>query len=178
MPDQITTTVEAARRLGVTPASVRALTARGTLPAGPPWTPQQLADARAHRGGSILRLNGHIPHHGAAGWAYGCRCSTCRDGHNRQVRDMRRARRVEALTPHLPTILNRLIQTHSMRQAVQGTGITEQAVWGIALWDAEVLAAIDAALQESRPDVPHGTEAGYRRGCRCAECRAAKRVVR
>lgn len=67
MPDQITTTVEAARQLGVTPASVRALTARGTLPAGPPWTPQQLADARAHRGGSIPRLNGHIPHHGAAG---------------------------------------------------------------------------------------------------------------
>lgn len=56
--------------------------------------------------------------------------------------------------------------------------IPAMAVWANADRDDVFREALEAALMRNRnPDQVHGTTHGYKLGCRCHECRAAKAVA-
>ncbi|WP_431881942.1 hypothetical protein [Micromonospora chalcea] len=59
--------------------------------------------------------------------------------------------------------------------AAAALGISAQTIHARVRVDPTWQAKLDAALMEGRrPDVPHGTPAGYRyHRCHCPECRAA-----
>lgn len=73
-------------------------------------------------------------------------------------------------------ILEGLRGGYRLTEVVPEVGVSHQAVWGAAevwpWWRQEV----EEALMVGRPrGINHGSTRGYKRGCRCRECREAKR---
>jgi len=113
--------------------------------------------------------------HGTARWRAGCRCTLCRSAKASADRDYRRTKSLEALSSYLLPIFDSVSSGASLSESMP-QHLHEQALWGVASWNAEVKEALDRALMDGRrPVVPHGSSSGYRHySCRCPECRAAK----
>jgi hypothetical protein len=60
------------------------------------------------------------------------------------------------------------------KQATLEIRVSPKQVWGRAQSDPAWGAELQATIDRARPtDIVHGRQSGYRRGCRCSECRAA-----
>jgi hypothetical protein len=54
--------------------------------------------------------------------------------------------------------------------------LTSKQVWGLTKTDQEWSAALEAALMATRRgDLEHGSNAAYKHGCLCKECREHQR---
>jgi hypothetical protein len=125
-----------------------------------------------------IRLPPAIRHGTTSGWRAGCGCPACREAHNVDTRDLRRAWAAIA-APVWHSLLRAIRLGRPLEDAAARHGLTVQAVWGQSAIDPVRAAALEAALYAGRdPQVPHGTVTGYRRKCRCQECREAKAADR
>lgn len=168
MPRRITSLRQAAQVAGRSAPTIAGWVTSGRLPQGP-WTERQLLKASA-----TSSSPGIASEHGTADrWRLGCTCDACRDAHLDQVRDMRRGRAIFRIDWVRDQILDILASGGTFADVHAQTGLTSQALHGAARTDADWRAALDEALMVGRdPDLAHGTPSGWRRGCRCPECRA------
>lgn len=117
------------------------------------------------------------PHGTENRWRAGCRCSECRTAHNDGSRTFRR--RVVDTRRFPPKLRDRLLALIAagvhITDAAAALRTSQQAIHRYARVHPEWGAELDEALMGGRaPEVPHGTEAGYRHHrCRCPECRQA-----
>lgn len=123
-----------------------------------------------------LRMGARRRHGTANRWRTGCRCDSCRDAHNRNLRRYRRRHAAQTLPPSTRrSILAAIRAGTPLVVAAAQAGTTQQRIWALARAVSQFGAHLDAALMWARdPAVPHGTPSGYRHHrCRCPECRAA-----
>lgn len=167
----------AARYLGVTPASIRGRIKRGTLAEGP-WEIRELEASEGRVGVSSPRgLRG--PHGTVSGWTSGCTCKPCTGAHNAETRNRNRRISTEVLEPVVSELLDLLRGGTPLPKAAKQLGVQYQRVYGVARHDVLLSRLIDEAAMAGRdPSLSHGTESAYRDGCRCPECREAKRRTR
>jgi hypothetical protein len=72
-------------------------------------------------------------------------------------------------------LLDLLAQGVSFTQALLHVGVRAHQVWGRAHSDPTWGTQLQAIIDQARPaDINHGRQAGYRQGCRCSDCRAAR----
>jgi hypothetical protein len=72
-------------------------------------------------------------------------------------------------------LLDLLAQGVPFKQALARIGVRAHQVWGRAHSDPKWGAELQATIDRARPsDINHGRQAGYRLGCRCSDCRAAR----
>lgn len=113
-----------------------------------------------------------------SGWRVGCRCDQCRDVHNEHNRNYRRER------SDLPEqvraeVLEALAAGMSFTAIDDEIGVPQQWIYSRAALDPEWSVQVDDALMQGRMSgVEHGKESTYRLGCRCGDCREAKRQSR
>ena len=160
---------EVAEIAGVATITVGGWIKAGKLPNTGPWSDLQIAHASGiSRGGSP---RGAVSEHGTASrWRFGCRCDECRRAHNAET-TRSRGPNVDWATV-APVLVEALTRGSSYRQAVEGAGVTTQAITRHRKRDQEFAAAIDSALRAGRdPALAHGSHGGWRAGCRCPECR-------
>ena len=174
MSGNVTTKVEAAAILGITPSGVADRVRRGIMKPGP-WTRRYLESLGAPLGNAGPRSE-----HGTdVRWWGGCRCAACTAAHSTRFREDRRRHSLEVLGEHRADVLEMLAGGASFEHVEDVTGLSQQRLHGIAAWEPVWRAELDAALMAGRdPGRPHGTARAYRLGCRCPECREAKQAAR
>lgn len=175
MPDLITSYAAAARKAGVSARTISDWVTRGVLSA-PPWTRRELTAAARKR----TATKPQSAEHGTASrWRAGCDCDACRDAHNRDSRDRRRAGRGDALAETWPLLLEAVAAGVPLGQACANVGLAAASLGRVLRPHPDLRAQLDAALMDGRdPDTDHGTQGAYRAGCRCPECREAKTASR
>jgi hypothetical protein len=96
--------------------------------------------------------------------------------------DMARARGRAEAQGRLPAkvrekLVDAIYAGRPFRAALRDLGLTSNQVWGLTKTDPEWSAALDGALMATRSDdVEHGTNAAYKQGCVCKECREHQRM--
>lgn len=108
------------------------------------------------------------------------RCEGCRPGRQEAERRARARSREEVLTAEVRAeLLRRLEAGENLAQVAPELGVTHQRVWAAAELDSSWATELDQALMRGRPDhLEHGRPLSYKEGCRCPECRVAKREQR
>jgi hypothetical protein len=171
----VTSQREAARLLDMRPSSIFHWRRSGKL--GPaPWTLSELLSVK-HRADAPPRRRGVTAAHGTLSRVgAGCNCSDCKAASVAIQRERERRQAESQFPPDKRTaLLELLAQGTPFKEAIARIGVRAHQVWGRAhsdpVWGAELQATIDRA----RPtDITHGRQSGYRLGCRCSECRAAR----
>lgn len=106
------------------------------------------------------------------------RCQLCRA--RRRAPDFeRKAAIARAVFPSTDqgVVLERLAGGDSIIDVAADLRTTYQRIHGYRAYDPAWGDRLDAALMAGRdPKISHGTQGGHRRGCRCPECREAKKA--
>ena len=164
----------AASASGVSPFLVRRWVSQGVL-GEPPWTPQQLQDARDMQdpGPRSRALHGST-----ARWNEGCACAVCRRAHSNDAGVRKRARAQARLPVEVrQKLLAAIYDGQHFRATLRDLGLTPNQVWGLTKTDQEWSTSLEAALMATRrDDLKHGTNAAYVAGCVCSDCRDYQRV--
>jgi hypothetical protein len=172
----VSTIRKAAAACNVTPPVIRRWIKLGWLPK-PPWTLEQLhrlCDITDSRG----RRRGPGAAHGTqARWVEGCDCTACRPAMNAAAQTRFRAKAQERLPIQVrQQLLEAIYAGTPFRSALKVLGLTSNQVWGLAKSDHEWSAALEEALTATRrDDLKHGTNAAYKDGCVCRDCREHQR---
>ncbi|MFE3461386.1 hypothetical protein ACFXKD_27900 [Nocardiopsis aegyptia] len=109
------------------------------------------------------------------------RCGPCGEQRRERERVERDQVRAQILDPAVrAVILAGVGGGASLPEVCEGLGITVQRVWSAAHKLPGWARALNDALMRGRPEhlpggAPHGSPRGYKAGCRCPECRTAKR---
>ena len=171
--DLVTSIGGAASVCGVSPFIVRGWMNRGLL-SMPPWTLQQLRQARAI---AEPADQPQAAHGSRARWNAGCSCATCRGAHSEIARVRTRAKAAARLPVEIrQQLLDAIGNGKPFRLALRDLALTPNQVWGLTQTDEAWSAALEAALMATRSsDLRHGTNAAYMAGCVCKECREHQR---
>jgi hypothetical protein len=171
----VTSQRQAALLLNMRPSSI--FYWRRSAKLGPaPWTLQELLAVKYREDAPPRRRGVKAAHGTPSRVGAGCNCSDCKAA---SAAIQRERERVEAERQFPPdkrvALLDLLGQGVPFKQAIAQMGVRAHQVWGRAhsdpAWGTELQATIDRA----RPaDINHGRQSGYRLGCRCSECRAAR----
>jgi hypothetical protein len=167
---------KAAAACNVTPPVVRRWIKLGWLPE-PPWTLEQL-----HRLCDITDSAGRRRGPGAAHgtqsrWLEGCDCDACRLAMNAAAKTRFRAKAQERLPLEVrQQLLEAIYAGTPFGSALKGLGLTSNQVWGLAKSDQNWSKKLEAALTATRrTDLEHGSNAAYKQGCVCKDCRDHQR---
>lgn len=108
-------------------------------------------------------------------WRSGDRDDAARRAHNHDLAQRRRQASLGRITPAMrQRIAAEIAEGRTLADAAAVAGLTARQVAVAARADPGWRCALDEALMAGRdPALPHATQAGYRRGCRCPQCRAA-----
>jgi hypothetical protein len=69
-------------------------------------------------------------------------------------------------------LLDAIYDGRPFRTVLRDLGLTSNQVWGLTKTDAEWAESLGGALEATRrEDLEHGTNAAYKHGCVCRECR-------
>ena len=140
--------------------------------AEPPWTLEQLQDARDTQDPGP---RSHAAHGSTARWNEGCSCAICRGAHSDNARARKRARARLAADVR-QRLLDAISAGQPFRTVLGDLGLTSNQVWGLTQTDKEWSTALETALTATRrEDLKHGTNAAYVAGCVCKECREHQR---
>lgn len=170
---------DAARRLDVSTLTIKKWVTAGVLPAPGPWTDAQLRDAQQKAWRSAAPRRRLSSAHGTPSrWRAGCDCDECRDAHNAEVRSYRSTERRWA-GDDAATILRLVGEGVHLSDALAEVGRAPQALVALRLADPAYARQLDDALMATRdPNLPHGTSTGWRKRCRCPECRTHHEATR
>jgi hypothetical protein len=166
---------QAARLLDMRPSGIFYWRQSGKI-GSPPWMLKELL-ALKHRADAPARRRGVKAAHGTPSRVgAGCNCSDCRAA---SAAIQKERERVEAETQFPPetrgALLDLLAEGVAFKQALGHLGVRAHQVWGRAQSDPARGAQLQVTIDRSRPtDIEHGRQSGYRLGCRCSECRAAR----
>jgi hypothetical protein len=178
VPDTMTVTSvrQAAAVCNVTPPVIRRWRSLGLIPA-PPWTLQQLHQVRdetdpQHRPGP------GVAHGTLTRWLEGCDCDPCRLAMNAATKARGRARAQKRLPVEVrQQLLDAICGGQPFRKAIRDLRLTSNQVWGLTKTDQEWSERLETALTAARRnDLEHGTNAAYKRGCVCRECREHQQI--
>lgn len=98
--------------------------------------------------------------HGSTGYANGCRCATCREGHAQQQQNWARSARERPVPERVHGTRNGYANYGCRCNECRHANAVAHANW--------------KARDRKVPTRVHGTESGYANyGCRCPECRRA-----
>jgi hypothetical protein len=171
----VTSQRQAARLLNMSPSSLVYWRRTGKL--GPaPWTVFELLAVK-HRADAPPRRRGLTAAHGTrTRVGAGCNCPDCRAAGAAFQRERERQQAERQFPPDKRAALLELIdQGTPFKQALAEVGVRAQQVWGRTWSDPEWGLQLQATIDRARPaDIKHGRQSGYRSGCRCSECRAAR----
>lgn len=172
MNDAVESLAAAARITGITPATIRTWIAKQWLDPTPPWTREQL-DMAMQASRQRARRGATSPHGTVSRYRAGCRCRTCDDAHNRDMKIRRDARRTALIEAGAPVLFDALVNGAEWKDALLEAGLGSTTVAWQRRHDPKFADAVDAALMEGRdPHLNHGTARGWQARCRCPECRA------
>jgi hypothetical protein len=171
----VTSQRQAARLLDMRPSSIFHWRRSGKI--GPaPWTLEELLAVK-HRVGAPYRRRGVTTAHGSLSRVgAGCNCDECRAAGAAFQRERERRQAESQFPPEARSaVLDLIAQGVMFKQALAQVGVRAHQVWGRAHSDPNWGAALQATIDRARPtDINHGRQSGYRLGCRCSECRAAR----
>lgn len=173
MTKKITTWREAAQLTGLTHAALRQRVQRGHLN-GPPWAQHEL-EGILNRQADGARHGARSAHGTISRWSSACDCDSCKEAHLASLRDYRRQRSIDELTPVREQVLNIFRSGGTWSDVFAETGLSQQRLHGIASWNKHWKRDLDRALMEGRdPNLKHGTASAWKSGCRCPECRNSR----
>lgn len=166
---------QAARLLNMRPSSLSYWRQSGKL--GPaPWSLQELLAVK-HRADAPYRRRGVTTAHGSLSRVgAGCNCDECLAAGAAFQREPERRQAEIQFPPNARAALLELLgQGVLFKQALACIGVRAHQVWGRARSDPTWGAQLQATIDRARPTgIHHGRQSGYRLGCRCSECRAAR----
>lgn len=162
----ITSAREAARISGISANAIERRIRLGTMPPGP-WTSAQLRRLSKAENAGIRTAHGSPERYRA-----GCDCDACRLAHDEESKNLRRERSLARIGPYRDQIIEILSSGGAYADVEQETGLTPQAINGVARFDEEWRKRVDDALMAGRrSDLAHGTPGAWAHKCRCPECR-------
>jgi hypothetical protein len=104
-------------------------------------------------------------------------CTACRLAMNAAAKTRFRAKAHARLPLEVrQQLLEAVYAGQPFRTVLRDLGVTSNQVWGLAKTDQEWAAELEAALTATRrTDLKHGSNAAYKHGCVCRECREHQR---
>ena len=170
--EEVTSVRQAAAASGVSPPVVRRWLSLGLIP-GPPWTRAQLLEVRDLTDPEGRRRGNRGAHGTITRWNAGCSCTRCRQYQSEAARARGRARARQRLPIQMrQQLLNAIHDGRPFRTVLHDLGLTSNQVWGLTKTDQEWAEKLDTALNAARrSDLKHGTNAAYKHGWVCHECR-------
>lgn len=168
----VTTVRQAAAVCNVSPPVVRRWLSLELIP-GPPWTRAQLLEVRDLTDPEGRRRGNRGAHGTITRWNAGCSCTRCRQYQSETARARGRARAHRRLPVQMrQQLLDAIYNGQPFRTVLRDLGLTPNQVWGLAKTAQEWAEKLDTALNAARrSDLKHGTNAAYKHGCVCRECR-------
>jgi predicted Zn-ribbon and HTH transcriptional regulator len=109
------------------------------------------------------------------------RCPSCtRTRFEAERRQRERVREQTMAAPVRAAIVSRVAGGEPLTEACRALGVSVQRAWAAARHMPDWARELDDALMGGRPErlprgAEHATPVGYKMGCRCPECRQAKR---
>jgi hypothetical protein len=176
-PEQVISVRQAAAVCNVSPPVVRRWLSLGLIP-GPPWTRAQLLEARDLTDPEGRRRGNRGAHGTITRWNAGCSCARCRQFQSETARARGRVRAQKRLPVQMrQQLLDAIYDGQLFRTVLRDLGLTSNQVWGLAKTDHEWSEKLDTALNATgRSNLKHGTNAAYKHGCVCHECREHQQI--
>lgn len=172
-----TSKAAAARLIGLSAFVITSWLGKGWL-GPPPWTLDQLEAAAAKSRNRVRR--GPTSEHGTESRRRaGCRCRECCDGWAKVCRARRQEAREALWAGREKPLFIALAAGLPFVHACAQSGVTPQAVTFRRRQNENFRRGVEAALMAGRdPALPHGSNNGWRAGCRCPDCRACHEASR
>jgi hypothetical protein len=156
---------QAAAICNVSPPVIRRWLSLGLI-AEPPWTVEQLQNARDLTDPESRRRGNRAAHGTITRWNAGCSCAKCRRFQSDDAKARGRRRAQERLPGDLrQQLLDAIYAGQPFRTVLSDLGLTSNQVWGLTKTDTEWSESLEEALTATRRgDLEHGSNAAYKHG--------------